>query len=146
MKALLPILAAAGLALAGCGTAPTSIVQGETTARPLTQAQMAAPSNGAIFQAQAYRPHFEDRRARLVGDVINIVITERTSAGKNGASAGGKSGSINFKAPGQLAGTSAARSPPPPTTSSPTTPARAPATPSPAPWAPPWSRCCRTAT
>eukprot|EP01041_Mallomonas_annulata_P017405 gene17405-35864_t len=42
---------------------------------------------------------------RLVGDVINIVITERTSAGKNGASAGGKSGSINFKAPGQLAGT-----------------------------------------
>eukprot|EP01031_Cornospumella_fuschlensis_P006911 gene6911-8592_t len=56
-----------------------------------------APSNGAIFQAQAYRPHFEDRRARLVGDVINIVITERTSAGKNGASAGGKSGSINFK-------------------------------------------------
>jgi flagellar L-ring protein precursor FlgH len=107
MKLITPIIAmlVLSLPLAGCGTAPTSIVQGATTARPLTQAQMAAPTSGAIFQVQNYRPHFEDRRARLVGDVINIVITEKTSAVKSGASAGGKSGSVNFKAPGQLAGT-----------------------------------------
>ena len=100
MKPIAPLITM--LLLAGCGTAPTSIVQGPTTARPLTQAQMVAPSNGAIFQAQAYRPHFEDRRARLVGDVINIVITEKTSAVKNGTSAGNKGGSVNFGIPGPL--------------------------------------------
>ena len=103
MKTVSLILVSA-LALAGCAAAPTSIVQGPTTARPLTQAQMVAPSNGAIFQAQAYRPHFEDRRARLVGDVINIVITERTSAVKNGSSAGSKKGAVNFGIPGPLQG------------------------------------------
>ncbi|SFV03033.1 flagellar basal body L-ring protein FlgH [Pseudoduganella namucuonensis] len=102
MKSL--ILVTAVLALAGCGTVPTTIVQQPTTARPLSPAQMPAPSNGAIFQAQLYRPHFEDRRARQVGDVINIVITERTSAVKAGTSSGNKTGSVNFGIPGPLQG------------------------------------------
>jgi len=61
-----------------------------------------AQNNGAIFQTSTYRPAFEDRRARHVGDVINVVITESTSAVKNGASAGSKSGSVNFGIPGVL--------------------------------------------
>ncbi|MBB3117760.1 flagellar basal body L-ring protein FlgH [Pseudoduganella violacea] len=101
MKTAYTVLAAAAL-LAGCSVAPTSIVQGPTTARPLTAAQMPAPANGAIFQVNGYRPHFEDRRARQVGDLINIVITERTSAVKNGSSTGNKSGSVNFGVPGPL--------------------------------------------
>ncbi len=103
MNTVSTVLAAAVL-LSGCAVTPTTIVQGPTTARPLTAAQMAAPANGAIFQANAYRPHFEDRRARQVGDVINIVITERTSAVKNGSSTGNKSGSVNFGVPGPLQG------------------------------------------
>lgn len=91
------------LALTACGTTPTSIVQQPTTARPLSMAQMQAPTNGAIFQQQSYRPHFEDRRARHVGDVINIVITEKTSAVKAGATSGSKSGSLAFTTPGPLA-------------------------------------------
>ncbi|NVD98315.1 flagellar basal body L-ring protein FlgH [Massilia sp. BJB1822] len=101
MKTAYTVFAAAAL-LAGCSVAPTSIVQGPTTARPLTAAQMPAPANGAIFQVNGYRPHFEDRRARQVGDLINIVITERTSAVKNGSSTGNKSGSVNFGVPGPL--------------------------------------------
>ena len=97
-----PILIACLLALTGCAATPTSIVSQPTTARPLSPAQLPAPSNGAIFQANAYRPHFEDRRARQVGDVINIVITERTSAVKAGASSGNKSGGVSFGLPGPL--------------------------------------------
>ncbi|GAB2853720.1 flagellar basal body L-ring protein FlgH [Pseudoduganella ginsengisoli] len=99
------LLAAASLlALTACGTTPTSIVQQPTTARPLTMAQMQAPTNGAIFQAQSYRPHFEDRRARQVGDVLNLVITEKTAAVKAGATSGSKSGSLAFATPGPLVG------------------------------------------
>ncbi|MGW8393933.1 flagellar basal body L-ring protein FlgH [Pseudoduganella sp. HUAS MS19] len=89
--------------LSACVSAPTSIVNGPTSARPLPPPYPpAAQNNGAIFQAASYRPAFEDRRARHVGDVINVVITESTSAVKNGASAGNKSGSVNFGVPGLL--------------------------------------------
>jgi flagellar L-ring protein FlgH len=89
--------------LSACVSAPTSIVNGPTSARPLPPPYPpAAQNNGAIFQAANYRPAFEDRRARHVGDVINVVITESTSAVKNGASAGNKSGSVNFGVPGLL--------------------------------------------
>ena len=69
--------------------APTSIVQQPTSARP--QAQPAAPANnGAIFQTSNYRPLFEDRRARFVGDILTIVITENTTATKEVSSSGNK--------------------------------------------------------
>ena len=74
--------------------APTSIVQQPTSARP--QAQPAAPANnGAIFQTSNYRPLFEDRRARFVGDILTIVITENTTATKEVSSSGNKSGSTS---------------------------------------------------
>lgn len=81
-------------ALAGCGTTPSSIVDRPTSARPAASA--AAPAaNGAIFQAQAYRPLFEDRRARHVGDVLTIAINEKTNAGKQAGSSGSKTGSTD---------------------------------------------------
>lgn len=93
----------AAVLLSACAGAPTSIVQGPTTARPLPpEYPPPAVSNGSIYQASSYRPAFEDRRARHVGDIINVVITESTSAVKNGASAGNKSGSVNFGVPGLL--------------------------------------------
>ncbi|WP_028104765.1 flagellar basal body L-ring protein FlgH [Pseudoduganella violaceinigra] len=94
---------AAALLLSACVGAPTTIVNGPTSARPLPPPYPpAVQNNGAIYQASSYRPAFEDRRARHVGDVINVVITESTSAVKNGASAGNKSGSVNFGVPGLL--------------------------------------------
>ena len=86
------------VSLFGCASVPESIVQMPTTAKP-QQALAAMPVNGAIFQASAYRPLFEDRRARLVGDILTIAINEKTSAGKSAASSGSKTGSANFAVP-----------------------------------------------
>ncbi|HTN67050.1 MAG TPA: flagellar basal body L-ring protein FlgH [Burkholderiaceae bacterium] len=96
MKNLSPVVFfAILLALGGCASVPDSIVMQPTTARPQLAAAP-APANGAIFQAAAHRPLFEDRRARLVGDVITIAIVEKTAAGKAANSNGSKSGSVSF--------------------------------------------------
>lgn len=91
------------LALAGCSATPTSIVQRPTSLRPMLP-ELAAPSNGAIYQAAAYRPMFEDRRARHLGDMLTIAIVEKTAAVKAGASSGNKSGSVGFTVPGLAQG------------------------------------------
>ena len=99
-------LLVAVLALSACQSTPTTIVSGPMTARPLTTEQMqAVPNNGAIYQPAAFRPVFEDRRARHVGDVLTLVITERTSANKSGTATGNKSGSVSATMPKKLAGT-----------------------------------------
>lgn len=98
MKTYLPILLLSVMALlAGCASVPDSIVQQPTSAKA-RPAAAAAAGNGAIFQAAAYRPLFEDRRARMVGDILTMTINEKTSAGKAAASSDSKSGSVNFAA------------------------------------------------
>jgi flagellar L-ring protein precursor FlgH len=84
----------ASVLLAGCAT-PKSIVQTPLTALPQATNKMAPPANGAIFQTSSYRPIFEDRRARLIGDTITIVINERSSAGKQAGSSASKTGEVS---------------------------------------------------
>ena len=84
--------------IAGCSTTPSSIVQGPMTARPQPVATSNV-GNGAIFQTAAYRPMFEDRRARLVGDVLTLVISEKTSAAKAAVNSASKTGSTSYSAP-----------------------------------------------
>jgi flagellar L-ring protein precursor FlgH len=85
--------------LAACGVVvPDSIVQVPPTAKPKRTA-LAPASSGAIFQGTAYRPLLEDRRARLVGDTMTILINEKTSAGKAAGSSGSKTGSISAGIP-----------------------------------------------
>lgn len=91
------------LGLSACTTVPDSIVQRPTTARAEPVAVAAPPANGAIFQAATYRPLFEDRRARHVGDVLVVAINERTSAGKTGTNTASKAGSAIFSV-GKLLG------------------------------------------
>jgi len=101
MKRLVPL--ALLLALAGCSTVPTTIVQKPTSARPML-ADVGTPTDGAIYNAGSYRPMFEDRKARHIGDLLTINIVEKTSAVKAGASSGNKSGSASFGTPGILQG------------------------------------------
>lgn len=82
------------LGLSACSIAPRTIVQTPTTAKPLPVDRTVAP-NGAIFRAAAYKPLFEDRRARFVGDIMTIQITENTSAGKQGAGSSSRTGSVS---------------------------------------------------
>jgi len=90
-------LAVAALAaLTGCATPypvpEVSVAPGADT-RPLPPpAQTYA--NGSIYQASQYRPLFEDHRARLVGDVVNIQIVEKVSASQKSTSSINKSGSV----------------------------------------------------
>lgn len=86
--------ACVALLLAACGTTPSTITQGPTTARPVAPVAQTA-SNGAIYQAAAYRPLFEDRRARHIGDTLTIAINERTQAGKQASSSASKTGSAD---------------------------------------------------
>jgi len=90
------VLLAAGLT--ACATVPDTIVQQPNV--PVQARTVApAPANGAIFQAASHRPLFEDRRARMVGDVLTIAINERTSAAKSAANSTSKTGSVDFAAP-----------------------------------------------
>ncbi|MEW6590594.1 MAG: flagellar basal body L-ring protein FlgH [Pseudomonadota bacterium] len=82
------------LALGACGTTPSSIVEHPTSARPVAQ-PVAVAGNGAIYQSAAYRPLFEDRRARRVGDILTIQISERTQAGKQASSSASKESAVD---------------------------------------------------
>ncbi|WP_051443338.1 flagellar basal body L-ring protein FlgH [Curvibacter gracilis] len=52
-----------------------------TTPPDLAPMTHAAPASaGSLFRTSAYRPAFEDRRARLVGDVVTVQIVESVTA------------------------------------------------------------------
>lgn len=80
---------AALVAATGCATLnPPPPVDLMPTAPPpvATAPRPAGPSTGSLFHAASYRPVFEDRRARLVGDVVTIQIVENVSAKQNSTS------------------------------------------------------------
>lgn len=87
--------------LAGCSTTPSSVVY-QPTSVAQGHSVPAVSTNGAIFQTAAYRPLFEDRRARMVGDTLTIAISESTSAVKASASSASKDGKASFKVPSQF--------------------------------------------
>ena len=89
---------AAVLALGACATTPSSIVQMPTSA-VAQAARPVAAANGAIFQLAGYRPLFEDRRARMVGDILTITINEKTTAAKAAGDSASKTNSASFSAP-----------------------------------------------
>ena len=54
---------------------------------PLSAAPRAAPPlTGGLFHTASYRPAFEDRRARLVGDTVTIQIVENVTASQKSSS------------------------------------------------------------
>jgi flagellar L-ring protein precursor FlgH len=98
-RLLLRGLAALALtALAACQTLnappPVDVAQPTTGVRPQPVA-VPAVNNGAIFQAAAYRPLFEDHRARLVGDTITVQIVEKVSASQKSTSSVDKGGKVD---------------------------------------------------
>jgi flagellar L-ring protein precursor FlgH len=84
----------------GCALVPPEpVVTGPLTAQPpLPQATPTAEANGSIYQPTAYGnyPLFEDRRPRNVGDVVTVVIQEKTNAAKNVQTTTGRTGSASL--------------------------------------------------
>ena len=78
----LACLGAALLSACASSSAPQVEIAQPTTIRP-PPPQMVAMQTGGIYQSGGggnFRPLFEDRRARYVGDTITVQISEKTSA------------------------------------------------------------------
>jgi flagellar L-ring protein FlgH len=98
MRTLTLAFAAALLPACGALDAVQRVPQVEVVdAKGVEPAAVAAPvrNNGAIFQADRYRPLFEDHRARLVGDTITVQITEKVSATQKSTSTVDKAGTVD---------------------------------------------------
>lgn len=95
------LLVIATVLSSGCAITPSSIVQQPTTAKA-PDIKVSANNNGAIFNTAGYRPMFEDRRPRYIGDIVTINITENTAAKKANASSGSKDGEASFSTDAQI--------------------------------------------
>ncbi len=67
--------------LSGCATTAKQEVSYRPVSPPMVQAP--APTTGAIYQAGHEVRLFEDIKARRVGDVLTVVLQERTQASKS---------------------------------------------------------------
>lgn len=80
----------AALALGGCVTLnpppPVDILPTSPPPRPSAAAATPAVPTGGLFHAARYRPAFEDQRARLVGDMVTVMIVERVTATQKSSS------------------------------------------------------------
>jgi flagellar L-ring protein FlgH len=93
------VLPAAAL-LGACATArPPQVEMLDAVPAHMQAAAMqpvaAAGTPGAIFQSASHRPLFEDRRARLAGDTLTVVIEELVSASQQSTSKVDRTGSIS---------------------------------------------------
>jgi len=100
-------LAGAGLAavlLTGCATSTadrtlsdlpvTSVKPRPALSVPASQGSL-FPSTGGL--STGYRPLFEDRRARMVGDTLTVMLNEKTSANKKSSASASKQGALTSK-------------------------------------------------
>jgi len=92
---LFPCLAL--VTLSACSTAPR-IEPDFTPAQPQVVIRD-VNANGAIYQVASNRFFFEDIRARRVGDVINVILDERTDATKTASTNANKGTSIGLPSP-----------------------------------------------
>jgi flagellar L-ring protein FlgH len=90
---------AASLVVSGCAFNEPPPVDLHNQTNPLPPAAIAVPqqsaqATGGLFQANRYRPPFESRRARLVGDLVTIQIAEKVTASQQSSSTVNRDGSI----------------------------------------------------
>ncbi|ROR25046.1 flagellar L-ring protein precursor FlgH [Comamonas sp. BIGb0124] len=62
---------------------------------PVMPAYATRANSGSLFNTHTFRPGFEDRRARLVGDTLTINMVERVSASQKQSSSVGKTGEVS---------------------------------------------------
>ena len=81
---------------AGCETIPQTakVDFAEPKVAQPVAAPAARPATGSLFQTVGYRPAFEDRRARVVGDTVTIQIVENVTASQKSTSTANRTSSI----------------------------------------------------
>lgn len=84
--------------LSGCMTLPAKDTT-DYSATPPPAMPSSGPGNGAIYHESNARPLFEDLKARHVGDVLTIVLTESTSANKSASTNTSKEATVEAETP-----------------------------------------------
>ena len=89
----------ATLAFTACQQIPQKVVvdfaEPRVSQAPLPAPIAARPATGSLFQTVGYRPAFEDRRARAVGDTVTIQIIENVTASQKSTSTVDRASSID---------------------------------------------------
>jgi len=91
------VLGLAALA-GGCESLPQKVAVDFAPLPPVQAAPVAAApraATGSLFQNASYRPSFEDRRARMVGDTVTIQIIENISASQTSSSTANRTSSMS---------------------------------------------------
>lgn len=92
-------LCAAACALAGCASLQNTpqVDFAETPQNRIAPLPRTAalPATGSLFHNATYRPVFEDRRARLIGDTVTIQIVENITASQKSTSTVDRTGSVD---------------------------------------------------
>ncbi len=101
MAAAFPLLAGTLVLAAlcgGCESLPQK-VSVDFAPMPVAHAAPVAVSarapTGSLFQTASYRPGFEDRRARMVGDTVTIQIVENVTASQKSSSTANRTSSMD---------------------------------------------------
>ncbi len=91
------ILVIAGAVLSGC-VIQQPAQPGDPRYAPVATPSMSVPSanDGAIYRPNFGNPLFEDRKAHRVGDIITVVLSERTSSTKTTNVTMTKENTVNF--------------------------------------------------
>jgi flagellar L-ring protein precursor FlgH len=135
------------LCLGGCSTyelqAPEPGEEEWKPSAPLPLQAAASAEDGGLYRRDYMFTLFQDRRAYRVGDILTVMLDERTQSSKQAGTTTGKSSNINVVAPtlGTTTHNDLAASSPRPTIST-AAPPPASRTPSPGPSRSPWPRCC----
>ena len=96
----MPTSSSKALALAGIAILLIAGKKPDPYAPSYAQPVQAAPANGAIFQAsRGYAPLTSGTRASMVGDLLTIVLVERTQAQKTAVASIGRDGEIGLTPP-----------------------------------------------
>lgn len=97
MQRLAALLMLSAAALAGCSSMPkpAQVDFAEPRMGQLPAPPQSRPVTGSLFHAATYRPSFEDRRARQVGDTVTIRIVENVTASQKSTSTANRTSSID---------------------------------------------------
>lgn len=92
----LPLACAAAIVLAGCSQQRPA---GFAPALPPAPAAAQGPANGSIFQNAGYAPLYQGQRAHRVGDLVTVVLVERTTTAKSTSSRTQRDGGLSLSPP-----------------------------------------------
>ncbi len=93
------VLALAALLVGGCATSPGHRMAEEYEASRPVVAPPPPKRDGSIFQAGYEMSLFDDIRAHRVGDILTIVLNEKTKASKDAATNTSKSSAVDIQNP-----------------------------------------------